>query len=73
MGLEQEALDLPRPHGMHDQAPDSISTEHALQLVRGLPRDQAEPELLRVVVGLDSPAAARVLGKHPCAVRTAGC
>ncbi|MGW5234218.1 sigma factor-like helix-turn-helix DNA-binding protein, partial [Streptomyces nodosus] len=27
--------------------------------------------LLRVVVGLDAPAAARVLGKRPGAVRTA--
>ena len=48
-----------------------LSTERALELVRGLPRDQAEAVLLRVVVGLDGPAAARVLGKRPGAVRTA--
>jgi RNA polymerase sigma factor (sigma-70 family) len=70
-GLEPELLDLPGPHSTHDQALESMSTEHALGLVRELPRDQAEAVLLRVVVGLDGPAAARVLGKRPGAVRTA--
>ncbi|GGR98711.1 RNA polymerase sigma24 factor [Streptomyces humidus] len=71
-GLDQDAvLDLPGPHSTHDQALESLSTAQALELVRGLPRDQAEAVLLRVVVGLDGPAAARVLGKRPGAVRTA--
>ncbi|MET8448381.1 RNA polymerase sigma factor [Streptomyces sp. NPDC005209] len=69
--LEQDVLDLPGPQSTHDQALESISTEYALELVRGLPRDQAEAVLLRVVVGLDGPASARVLGKRPGAVRTA--
>ncbi|MFE3850548.1 RNA polymerase sigma factor [Streptomyces griseorubiginosus] len=69
--LEQDMLDLPGPHSTHDQALESLSTEYALELVRALPRDQAEAVLLRVVVGLDGPAAARVLGKRPGAVRTA--
>ncbi|WP_340376677.1 RNA polymerase sigma factor [Streptomyces sp. SS7] len=70
--LEHEvAMDLPGPHTTHDQALESLSTARALELVRGLPRDQAEAVLLRVVVGLDGPAAARVLGKRPGAVRTA--
>lgn len=69
--LEQDVLDLPGAYSTYDQALESISTEHALELVRGLPRDQAEAVLLRVVVGLDGPAAARVLGKRPGAVRTA--
>ncbi|MFK4144226.1 RNA polymerase sigma factor [Streptomyces sp. NPDC004065] len=69
--LEQDVLDLPAPHSTHDQALESLSTERALELVRALPRDQAEAVLLRVVVGLDGPAAARVLGKRPGAVRTA--
>jgi RNA polymerase sigma factor (sigma-70 family) len=70
--LEQDAvLELPGPHSTHDQALESLSTDWALELVRGLPRDQAEAVLLRVVVGLDGPAAARVLGKRPGAVRTA--
>ncbi|MFF5369265.1 RNA polymerase sigma factor [Streptomyces sp. NPDC013187] len=69
--LEQDVLELPGPQSTHDQALEAISTAHALELVRGLPRDQAEAVLLRVVVGLDGPAAARVLGKRPGAVRTA--
>ncbi|MGX1132691.1 RNA polymerase sigma factor (sigma-70 family) [Streptomyces glaucescens] len=69
--LEQDLLDLPGPHTTHDQALESISTEQALEMVRALPREQAEAVLLRVVVGLDGPAAARVLGKRPGAVRTA--
>ena len=69
--LEQDVLELPGRHTTHDQALESISTERALELVRALPRDQAEAVLLRVVVGLDGPAAARVLGKRPGAVRTA--
>ncbi|GAA4068569.1 RNA polymerase sigma factor [Streptomyces shaanxiensis] len=69
--LEQDVLDLPGPHSTHDQALESLSTGQALELVRGLPRDQAEAVLLRVIVGLDAPAAARVLGKRPGAVRTA--
>ncbi|MFI9612995.1 RNA polymerase sigma factor [Streptomyces sp. NPDC052023] len=69
--LEPDVLDLPGPQSTHDQALESITTERALALVRELPRDQAEAVLLRVVVGLDGPAAARVLGKRPGAVRTA--
>jgi RNA polymerase sigma-70 factor (ECF subfamily) len=69
--LEQDMLELPGAHSTHEQALETLSTEHALSLVRGLPRDQAEAVLLRVVVGLDGPSAARVLGKRPGAVRTA--
>lgn len=70
-GLESDVLDLPGAHSTYDQAMESLSTEHALELVAQLPRDQAEAVLLRVVVGLDGPSAARVLGKRPGAVRTA--
>lgn len=69
--LEQDMLELPGTHSTHDQALETLSTEYALELVARLPRDQAEAVLLRVVVGLDGPAAARVLGKRPGAVRTA--
>ncbi len=69
--IEANVLDLPGPHSTHDQALESLSTARALELVRELPQDQAEAVLLRVVVGLDGPAAARVLGKRPGAVRTA--
>ncbi|MGQ4379057.1 RNA polymerase sigma factor [Streptomyces sp. SAS_267] len=68
--LEQDALDLPGRHSTQDEALESLSTEYALELLAGLPREQAEAVLLRVVVGLDGPAAARVLGKRPGAVRT---
>jgi RNA polymerase sigma factor (sigma-70 family) len=70
-GTDQDVLDLAGPHNTHEQALESLSTEWALELIRGLPRDQAEAVLLRVVVGLDGPAAARVLGKRSGAVRTA--
>ncbi|WP_217560173.1 RNA polymerase sigma factor [Streptomyces sp. GbtcB6] len=70
-GTDQDVLDLAGPHNTYEQALESLSTERALELIRGLPRDQAEAVLLRVVVGLDGPAAARVLGKRPGAVRTA--
>ncbi|MGW2825483.1 RNA polymerase sigma factor [Streptomyces sp. NPDC001443] len=69
--LDPDVLDLPGPHHTDDQALESLSTERALALVRALPPDQAEAVLLRVVVGLDGPAAARILGKRPGAVRTA--
>ncbi|MFF4348164.1 RNA polymerase sigma factor [Streptomyces sp. NPDC001530] len=69
--IEQDVLELPGTHSTHDEALEALSTEYALELVARLPRDQAEAVLLRVVVGLDGPAAARVLGKRPGAVRTA--
>ncbi|MFC7915203.1 RNA polymerase sigma factor [Streptomyces sp. NPDC057386] len=69
--LEADVLELPSPRSTHEEALESLSTARALELVRGLPRDQAEAVLLRVVVGLDGPSAARVLGKRPGAVRTA--
>jgi RNA polymerase sigma-70 factor (ECF subfamily) len=47
------------------------ATRRALALIAALPPDQAEAVLLRVVVGLDAPAAAKVLGKRAGAVRMA--
>ncbi|WP_353944346.1 RNA polymerase sigma factor [Streptomyces sp. HUAS MG91] len=70
-GTEQDVLDLPAAHNTAEQVLETLSTEHALALIADLPPDQAEAVLLRVVVGLDGPAAARVLGKRPGAVRTA--
>jgi RNA polymerase sigma-70 factor (ECF subfamily) len=66
--------DVAEPAGSEDTAQtavDSVATDAALALIAGLPRDQAEAVLLRVVVGLDAKAAAKVLGKRPGAVRTA--
>jgi RNA polymerase sigma-70 factor (ECF subfamily) len=59
------------PGDAGEQAVESMSTDAAIALISALPRDQAEAVLLRVVVGLDATAAARVLGKRPGAVRTA--
>ncbi|MFF4231313.1 RNA polymerase sigma factor [Streptomyces sp. NPDC001820] len=69
--LEQDVLELPGGQDTAAAALEALSTEHALQLIGSLPREQAEAVLLRVVVGLDGQAAAQVLGKRPGAVRTA--
>ncbi|HEY1618312.1 MAG TPA: RNA polymerase sigma factor [Streptosporangiaceae bacterium] len=50
---------------------DTVSTGAALALIATLPPDQAEAVMLRVVVGLDSATAAKVLGRKPGAVRMA--
>ncbi|MEU5719183.1 RNA polymerase sigma factor [Streptomyces sp. NPDC020403] len=68
--LEQDVLQLPGGHDTAAAALEILSTEAALAMIRTLPREQAEAVLLRVVVGLDGPAAARVLGKRSGAVRT---
>ena len=61
---------LPEAAGQ-DNLDEGLATRRALALINRLPRDQAEAVLLRVVVGLDAPAAATVLGKRPGAVRMA--
>ncbi|MGR8008748.1 RNA polymerase sigma factor [Streptomyces hypolithicus] len=68
--IEQDVLELPGRHDTARDALEALSTWQALEMIAGLPRDQAEAVLLRVVVGLDGPAAARVLGKRGGAVRT---
>lgn len=70
-GSEEELLGVPDRHDTAGAALEALSTARALALIRGLPRDQAEAVLLRVVVGLDAPTSARMLGKRPGAVRTA--
>src|SRR6185437_653633 len=50
---------------------DGLSTENALALIAGLPREQAQAVLLRAVVGLDAQTAGDVLGKRAGAVRVA--
>ncbi|MEE1741529.1 RNA polymerase sigma factor [Streptomyces sp. BE147] len=68
--LEQDMLELPGGHDTAASALETLSTQEALELIATLPREQAEAVLLRVVVGLDGPATARVLGKRAGAVRT---
>jgi RNA polymerase sigma-70 factor (ECF subfamily) len=70
------ALDerISEPVGDRDSegaALENLSTERALALIAELPQDQAEAVLLRVVLGLNGPMAAEVLGKRQGAVRTA--
>ena len=48
-----------------------LTTEAAIDVIRSLPRDQAEAVMLRTVMGLDAKTAGAVLGKRPGAVRSA--
>jgi RNA polymerase sigma-70 factor (ECF subfamily) len=48
-----------------------LTTEAAIDVIRALPRDQAEAVMLRAVMGLDAKTAGAVLGKRPGAVRSA--
>ncbi|MCM1966360.1 MULTISPECIES: RNA polymerase sigma factor [unclassified Streptomyces] len=69
--LEQDVLELPGALDTAATALEGLGAQAVLSAIRKLPRDQAESVLLRVIVGLDGPAAARVLGKRPGAVRSA--
>jgi RNA polymerase sigma-70 factor (ECF subfamily) len=53
------------------EALTGISTRAAIEMIASLPQVEAEAVLLRVVVGLDGPTAAAVLGKRPGTVRVA--
>ncbi|HVU93556.1 MAG TPA: RNA polymerase sigma factor [Jatrophihabitans sp.] len=69
--LEEFFLDRPADDDTAVAATDNLSTEAALQMIASLPVDQAEAVLLRTVIGLDGPTAAKILGKRPGAVRVA--
>ncbi|MFF8784147.1 RNA polymerase sigma factor [Streptomyces sp. NPDC015125] len=70
-GDESELADTPGASDTADEALEALGTGRAMRLIAGLPQDQAEAVVLRVVVGLDAKNAAQVLGKRPGAVRTA--
>lgn len=71
-GLSTDMLaDLPDGQDTAEQAIRLATTNATIALIATLPSDQAEAVLLRVVVGLDAKAAAKVMGKRPGAVRTA--
>ncbi len=53
------------------QAITATTTDATVGFIATLPPDQAEAVLLRVVMGLDTRAIARIMGKRPGAVRTA--
>jgi RNA polymerase sigma-70 factor, ECF subfamily len=61
----------PDPTDLHGSAVEGMSTRWAMDRILALPRTEAEAVLLRAVVGLDAPTAAKVLGKRPGAVRVA--
>ncbi|WP_328405472.1 RNA polymerase sigma factor [Streptomyces sp. NBC_00390] len=69
--LESDLAERPARVDTAGEAFEAISTQQALALISTLPRGQAEAVLLQTVIGLDGPAAARVLGKRPGAVRSA--
>jgi len=62
---------LPSGDDTADRALEQVGSDEAIALIATLPRDQAEAVLLRVVMGLDSDSAGKVLGKRSGAVRTA--
>ncbi|MFI9272717.1 RNA polymerase sigma factor [Kitasatospora sp. NPDC052896] len=67
----EELLDLPARDDTEGAVLTAAGTREALALIAGLPRDQAEAVLLRVVMQLDAESAARVLGKRAGTVRMA--
>ncbi|MFJ4844352.1 MULTISPECIES: RNA polymerase sigma factor [unclassified Streptomyces] len=67
----EELLDRPGGSDTAEEAVAAVGTGAALAAIAALPRDQAEAVLLRVVMGLDSRAAAAVVGKRPGAMRMA--
>ncbi len=69
--LPEDLTSLAGPDDTEGSALDALATARAIALIATLPPDQAEAVLLRVVLGLDAKAAARVLGKRAGAVRTA--
>lgn len=67
----QEIPHWPATDDTERDAIEAIGTAAALAIIAELPPDQAQVILLRVVVGLDAPTVAKVLGKRPGAVRMA--
>lgn len=72
VGLPVDQLaELPDAQDTEERVLRIAATNATIAFIATLPRDQAEAVLLRVVVGLDAKAAAKVMGKRPGAVRTA--
>lgn len=66
-----ELPEQPATDDTETAAMESLSARSALTLIAQLPRDQAEIIMLRVVIGLDVKAVAKLLGKRAGTVRTA--
>lgn len=65
------AAERPARDDTAGEAVERLATERALRLIAGLPPNQAEAVLLRVVAGMDVAQTAAVLGKRGGAVRVA--
>ena len=66
-----ELVHMPDRADTAGEALEAVATDRALSAIAALPREQAEAVMLRVVMGLDSTSAARVLGKRAGSVRMA--
>lgn len=64
-------LDRRAPDDTAEASLERMSTEAALDLIAGLPREQAEIIVLRAIAGLDVAQVAQIVGKRPGAVRVA--
>ena len=64
-------VEVADPVDLEVRVAEVLTTEAALDVIRSLPRDQAEAVMLRAVMGLDAKTAGAVLGKRPGAVRSA--
>ena len=71
LDMTEAAQQLTTPDAA-DQALEAVSTQAAMDLIKALPREQAEIVMLRVVgAGLDAGDVAKIVGKSPGAVRVA--
>jgi RNA polymerase sigma-70 factor, ECF subfamily len=70
MSLDMVA-DLPDGQDTAERVIRLAATNATVAFIATLPRDQAEAVLLRIVLGLDVKATAKVMGKRAGAVRTA--
>ena len=70
LDLTEAAQQMTTPDAA-DQALEAVSTQVAMDLIKSLPREQAEIIMLRVVAGLETGDVARIVGKTPGAVRVA--
>src|SRR5690349_9669191 len=57
-------VEIRDPVDLEIRVTEALTTEAALQVIRSLPRDQAEAVMLRAVMGLDAKTAGAVLGKR---------
>ncbi len=64
-------VEMVDPVDLEVRVAEVLTTEAAVDVIRSLPRDQAEAVMLRAVMGLDAKTAGAVLGKRPGAVRSA--